>query len=47
LPADPVDVAPWLTTRLNAAYDRFLAALPANTSVTIDKEGWHLWSVRK
>ena len=28
--------------RLNAAYDRFLAALPANTSVTIDKEGWHL-----
>jgi hypothetical protein len=46
LPADPVDVAPWLTTRLNAVYDRFLAALPANTSVTIDKEGWHLGVVK-
>jgi hypothetical protein len=42
LPADSVAAATWLTTRLNAAYDRFLAALPANTSVTIDKEGWHL-----
>jgi hypothetical protein len=42
LPADSVAAATWLTTRLNAAYDRFLAALPENTSVTIDKEGWHL-----
>ena len=42
LPADPTEAATWLTIRLNAAYDRFLAALPANTSVTIDKEGWHL-----
>jgi len=42
LPAEPAAVAPWLTTRLNAAYDRFLAALPTNTSVTFDKEGWHL-----
>jgi hypothetical protein len=42
LPADPSEAATWLTLRLNAAYDRFLAALPANTSLTIDKEGWHL-----
>jgi hypothetical protein len=42
LPADPTEAATWLTIRLNAAYDRFLAALPANTSLTIDKEGWHL-----
>ena len=42
LPADPPEAATWLTIRLNAAYDRFLAALPANTSITIDKEGWHL-----
>jgi Tn3 transposase DDE domain/Domain of unknown function (DUF4158) len=42
LPANPTEAATWLTIRLNAAYDRFLAALPANTSLTIDKEGWHL-----
>jgi Tn3 transposase DDE domain len=42
LPADPTEAATWLTSRLNAAYDRFLAALPTNTSVTFDKEGWHL-----
>lgn len=37
LPLAPSEAATWLTTRLNAAYDRFLAALPANTSVTFDK----------
>src|SRR5215471_14018907 len=42
LPADPPEAATWLTTRLNAAYDRFLVALPTNTSVTFDKESWHL-----
>jgi TnpA family transposase len=42
LPVGPTEAAAWLTQRLNAAHDRFLAALPANTSVTIDKEGWHL-----
>jgi TnpA family transposase len=42
LPASPADAAAWLTTRLNAAYDRFLTALPASTSVTVDKEGWRL-----
>jgi TnpA family transposase len=42
LPVVPTEAATWLTQRLNAAYDRFLTALPANTSVTIDKEGWHL-----
>src|SRR5437763_15770675 len=42
LPVAPTEAAAWLTQRLNAAYDRFLALLPANTSVTIDQEGWHL-----
>jgi hypothetical protein len=42
LPTDPTEAATWLTSRLNAAYDRFLAALPTNTSVTFDTEGWHL-----
>src|SRR5262249_57867641 len=40
LPVDPPEAATWLTTRLNAAYDRFLAALPTNTSVTLDKDRW-------
>jgi hypothetical protein len=39
LPADATAVAPLLTTRLNAAYDRFLATLPANASVAVDDKG--------
>jgi hypothetical protein len=42
LPADPTEAAASLTARLNAAYDRFLATLPANASVTVDDQGWHL-----
>jgi TnpA family transposase len=42
LPADPAAVAPFLTARLNAAYDRFLATLPANAYVTVEDKGWHL-----
>jgi len=42
LPSEPRDVAPFLTARLNAAYDRFLATLPANAYVTIEEDGWHL-----
>jgi Domain of unknown function (DUF4158) len=42
LPADPSAVAAFLTTRLNAAYDRFLATLPANAYVTVEDKGWHL-----
>ena len=42
LPADPAAVAPFLTTRLNAAYDRFLATLPSNAYVTVEEKGWHL-----
>ncbi len=42
LPADPTDAATYLTTHLNAAYDRFLTALPANAYVTVDETGWQL-----
>src|SRR5262245_58281454 len=42
LPSEPRDVAPFLTTRLNAAYDRFLATLPANAYGSIEEDGWHL-----
>src|SRR6266571_4953387 len=42
LPPDPTAATAYLTESLNAAYDRFLAALPTNTSVTVDNEGWHL-----
>jgi hypothetical protein len=42
LPAAPTAVAPFLTTRRNAAYDRFLAALPANAYVTVEPDGWRL-----
>jgi hypothetical protein len=42
LPADPAAAAADLTARLNAAYERFLATLPANASVTVDDQGWHL-----
>jgi TnpA family transposase len=42
LPLDPTAATASLTERLNAAYDRFLAALSTNTSVTVDNEGWHL-----
>lgn len=45
LPAEPAAVATWLTTRLNAAYDRFLAALPANTSVGSSPAFWASYSV--
>jgi TnpA family transposase len=42
LPADPRAAAMSLTTRLSTAYDRFLAALPANAYVTVEPDGWHL-----
>src|SRR5262249_58746103 len=42
LPLDPAAATTSLTERLNAAYDRFLAALPTNTSLTLANEGWHL-----
>src|SRR4029453_5772978 len=40
--ARPTAATASLTERLNAAYDRFLAALSTNTSVTVENEGWHL-----
>lgn len=42
LPADPTEAATFLTARLNAAYERFLTALPANAYVTVDETGWQL-----
>jgi len=42
LPVEPVEAAALLTTRVNAAYDRFLATLPANAYVAVDEAGWHL-----
>jgi hypothetical protein len=42
LPADPAAAAADLTDRLNTAYERFLATLPDNASVTVDDQGWHL-----
>jgi hypothetical protein len=42
LPLAPAAATTYLTERLNMAYDRFLAALPTNTSLTVDTEGWHL-----
>lgn len=42
LPIPPAAAATYLTARLNQAYDRFLATLPANAYVTVDAEGWHL-----
>jgi len=42
LPAEATTATASLTTRLNTAYDRFLAALPANAYVTVEADGWHL-----
>jgi hypothetical protein len=42
LPADATTAAAYLTTRLNTAYDRFLAALPTNAYVTVEQGGWRL-----
>jgi TnpA family transposase/predicted transcriptional regulator len=42
LPADPGDVPGYLTKRLDAAYDLFLATAPANSYATADEDGWHL-----
>jgi hypothetical protein len=42
LPAASAAVAPFLTTRLGAAYDRLLATLPSNAYVTVEDKGWRL-----
>jgi TnpA family transposase len=41
-PAAAPAAAAYLTERLTTAYDRFLAALPANTYVTVEHDGWRL-----
>jgi Tn3 transposase DDE domain-containing protein/uncharacterized protein DUF4158 len=42
LPADATAAAAYLPGRLTTAYDRFWAALPANTYVTVEHDGWRL-----
>ena len=42
LPGKPEDVPAYLTTRLNEAYDTFLASLPNNAYATVDEKGWVL-----
>ena len=42
MPADATAAAAYLTAAPHAAYDRFLAALPANTYVTVEHDGWRL-----
>ena len=42
LPCNPDEVKPYLTNRLNRAYDRFLEQLPNNTYAQIDEKGWKL-----
>jgi hypothetical protein len=42
LPAEATTAAASLTARLHTAYDRFLAALPANAYVTVEPDGWRL-----
>jgi len=44
LPRQPADVEPYLTQRLNRAYDQFLDHLPENTYAQVDEGGWHLSS---
>src|SRR6266545_6967542 len=44
VPPDPPAATASLTERLNVASARFLAALPAHTSVTVDTAGWPLSS---
>ena len=41
-PAEATTAAASLTARLHTASDRFLAALPAHASVTVEPDGWRL-----
>jgi hypothetical protein len=42
LPENVKDVPNYLTSRLNKAYDNFLALLPENTYASINQDGWLL-----
>jgi TnpA family transposase len=42
LPADPKLVPDYLNSRLNKAYDQFLATAPSNSYAVADETGWHL-----
>ncbi len=47
LPVLSKNVGPYLTERLNRAFDQFLSALPDNAYVSIEEDGWHLGSDQK
>ncbi len=42
LPSDPEQVKPWLTQRLNQAYDDFLESLPENRYAQIEGDDWKI-----
>ena len=42
LPSDPNEVAGYLKTRLNRAYDLFLQTAPDNSYASVDEDGWCL-----
>ncbi len=46
LPSQPDDVGPYLTQRLNKAFNQFLQSLPSNAYVKLEEDGWRLGSDR-
>ena len=42
LPKDAEDVSEYLTTRLNRAFDDFLAYLPENSYASLNDKGWQV-----
>lgn len=46
LPCQAGDVGPYLTERLNKAFDQFLQSLPSNAYVEMEEDGWRLGSDR-
>ena len=42
LPADPLEVPGYLSSRLGKAYDRFHKTSPDNSYATVNERGWHI-----
>ena len=42
LPVDAADVPAYLSERLDATYDHFLAGLPSNSFANVNEDGWQL-----
>jgi TnpA family transposase len=45
-PSEAKEVGPYLTARLNKAFDRFLQSLPDNAYVKLEGDAWHFGSDR-